>query len=87
MVEKRGMCILTTSPSNGLEVRILQSMPNIYDHLGNEMSVHYRIVNGVVEVIINRSCQKCESFHSIGGGDEVCNKCTYLKNWVERGKR
>lgn len=68
------------------DVVIRQSMKELFDKTGKKMSVHTRIKNGVVEVIINRSCQECTSFHEIGDGTLVCSKCTYLKNWLERGK-
>lgn len=71
----------------GYEVQVLNSMPKIFDGSGNEMSIHYRIWNGIVQIIVNRSCQDCEEFGKIGDNTLICKKCTYQKDWVRLGLR
>jgi len=72
-----------------IKIRLFQSMPKLFDKTGKEMSIHFRMNNKSkeFEVIVNRSCKKCLNFHKISGGTEICTKCTYLKNWLELGKR
>ena len=76
-----------TSQHNGFtpKVQIHQSMKNIYDQNGNEMSVHYRVEDGAVKVIINRSCNECKTFGKLGDGELICTECHYTKDWLNRG--
>ena len=68
-----------------IKVQIHQSMKNLYDHVGNEMTVHYRIEDEIVKVIINRSCQECKTFGKLGDGELICTECHYAKDWLNRG--
>lgn len=69
----------------GLQVRVFKSMDNLYDVTGARISVHLRQYSaGNVEVIINRSCDECKSFRKFGN-QEICNKCSYAKGWLEDG--
>jgi len=73
-----------------LKIRLLQSMPQLYDKHGHKMSVHFRInhVTKEFEVIINRSCNKCKNFKDILGETKlICIKCKYQKDWLSDGKR
>lgn len=69
------------------EVQVLQSMPKLLDEHGNEMTIHYRIYNGKVQILVNRSCQECKEFGKIGDGTLICKKCTYQKDWLKKGLR
>lgn len=73
----------------GFKIRLLQSMPKLFDSTGKEMSIHFRMNHATkeFEVIVNRACKKCTSFKKIGGGNEICVKCKYIKDWLGLGKR
>ena len=71
------------------KIRLFQSSRKNYDNNGKEQSIHFRMNNKTneFEIIVNRSCIKCLNFKKTKGGTEICTKCTYLKNWLELGKR
>ena len=70
------------------KLRVIQSMSQLYDKHGHKMSIHFRMdkANNEFQVIVNRSCPTCKEFGKLSDGTEICNKCHYLKNWLELGK-
>ena len=59
----------------------------IFDADGYELSLHTRMTETGMDVIINRSCESCDYFAVIGNGVEICKKCKYEKNWLQKGLR
>lgn len=70
-----------------IQVDVINSSKKIFDDYGYKLSIHIRMKDNVIEVIINRSCQECKEFHKIGDGTWICSKCTYKKNWLKDGLR
>ena len=71
------------------KIRLFQSSPKIFDKNGKELSVHFRVnkIENQLEIVINRSCNKCLNFKKINGDIEICTKCKYIKGWMDKGKR
>lgn len=71
------------------KVRLFQSSKKIFDSTGKQLSVHFRMnkEKEQIEIVINRSCNKCLNFKKTVGGMDICTKCTYVKDWLNKGKR
>ena len=67
-----------------METKIISRMNILYDKYGNRLSIHTRIKNGIIEVIVNRSCDECKYFTK--GVVDICKECHYQKGWLEKGK-
>lgn len=65
-------------------IRIIKSMDKIYDITGHEMNIHTRMLDGKLQIIVNRACIECKDFRQFGG-NTICSKCSYAKDWLEDG--
>lgn len=71
-----------------ITLRLLPEKKKIYDKEGHELSVHYRInkIKKELEIITNRSCEKCINFKKAPGDIYICTRCHYEKDWLLKGK-
>lgn len=85
--EQKEYDALLQNVSSNFKIRLIKSVPQIYDKHRHELSVHFRMNPETKEfsTIINRSCQDCKKFFEIKDGTWICKKCKYEQDWLVKG--